>query len=533
MLREVPRIDRLALLTILMAVVILTITVLSLETRDLVKWSSDDGFYYLKVARNISTGNGSTFDEMNLTNGYHPLWMGILIPISWLLGDDLDLYFRTAMLLERVIFASMLLTFWQVVRRTFGSAVSFLCILVFFWPRFMNIMLSLLETSLVALLVVLALRNFLTIEDQKLRTPSRWKLGFWLALILMARLDVIFVVGIAVVITFLSEWQCRRSFQTAWYAVFPLWLPPFIVGVTYLSLNLIFFDHPVPISGSLKTSFPYLSSRHASIPLDVGLGSLVWIPVAVSMIVFPRIRQIWAEWGQLKRKYFVAWLSLSIGATLHLAWTLLFMDWAVFNWHFVVEVLAIVAGIPIILDLFFSTFPHSIHYAGAMIFAAMTFLVAANMYSVQKRYYLAYNDAVYDAARYVAENTPADTVFAMKDSGVFGYFSNRRTVNLDGVINSFDYQEYLRDGRLAEFLDLNQVSCLAQHAFIQGGPGYESGYMYTKLTIRSHMYEIDNVIDLHEKDEVYRSAPYNFTEYRKAVMLIFCPEEFEAELVIR
>ena len=41
----------------------------------------DDAYYYYKVAQNISEGHGSTFDGINPTNGYHPLWMLICIPI--------------------------------------------------------------------------------------------------------------------------------------------------------------------------------------------------------------------------------------------------------------------------------------------------------------------------------------------------------------------------------------------------------------------------------------------------------------------
>src|SRR5215216_5421538 len=47
----------------------------------LVRHLKDDSFYYLKTANNIALGLGSTFDGINQTNGYHPLWMLNLIPI--------------------------------------------------------------------------------------------------------------------------------------------------------------------------------------------------------------------------------------------------------------------------------------------------------------------------------------------------------------------------------------------------------------------------------------------------------------------
>ena len=41
----------------------------------------DDAYYYFKVAQNITEGLGSTFDGINMTNGYHPLWLLVCIPI--------------------------------------------------------------------------------------------------------------------------------------------------------------------------------------------------------------------------------------------------------------------------------------------------------------------------------------------------------------------------------------------------------------------------------------------------------------------
>lgn len=38
----------------------------------------DDSFYYFKIALNVASSHGSSFDGVTLTNGYHPLWMLIL-----------------------------------------------------------------------------------------------------------------------------------------------------------------------------------------------------------------------------------------------------------------------------------------------------------------------------------------------------------------------------------------------------------------------------------------------------------------------
>src|SRR5258706_9769487 len=43
----------------------------------------DDFYYYAEVARHIKETGLSSFDGVTLTNGYQPLWMAVLIAISF------------------------------------------------------------------------------------------------------------------------------------------------------------------------------------------------------------------------------------------------------------------------------------------------------------------------------------------------------------------------------------------------------------------------------------------------------------------
>lgn len=38
----------------------------------------DDGYYYLEIAQRVVRGEGTTLDGINPTNGFHPLWQGVL-----------------------------------------------------------------------------------------------------------------------------------------------------------------------------------------------------------------------------------------------------------------------------------------------------------------------------------------------------------------------------------------------------------------------------------------------------------------------
>ena len=65
------------------------------QSDNLLNWySTDDAFYYFKTAQNIAEGNGITFDGLAPTNGFHPLWMVICVPIFALAKYDLFLPLR-------------------------------------------------------------------------------------------------------------------------------------------------------------------------------------------------------------------------------------------------------------------------------------------------------------------------------------------------------------------------------------------------------------------------------------------------------
>ena len=58
------------------------------------------------------------------------------------------------------------------------------------------------------------------------------------------------------------------------------------------------------------------------------------------------------------------------------------------------------------------------------------------------------------------KSQPSDQRWACTDCGKLAFWSNRPVVNLDGLVNDFDYQRALRDGRLAEYLREKNVRYL-------------------------------------------------------------------------
>jgi hypothetical protein len=80
----------------------------------------------------------------------------------------------------------------------------------------------------------------------------------------------------------------------------------------------------------------------------------------------------------------------------------------------------------------------------------------------------------YDAALWIAENYPPDTVFASWNAGQLGFFSDRTFINLDGVINNVDYYERVLLGSvpLADYLVENKVDYIVDYSIYHPIPNF-------------------------------------------------------------
>src|SRR5438105_423385 len=89
-------------------------------------FTRDDAYYYFKVAENISEGHGSTFDGINATNGYHPLWMAICVPIFALARFDLILPLRILLMVMAAISAITSVLLFRLLRKAFPEPIAIL-----------------------------------------------------------------------------------------------------------------------------------------------------------------------------------------------------------------------------------------------------------------------------------------------------------------------------------------------------------------------------------------------------------------------
>src|SRR5512139_3885588 len=131
------------------------------------RWfTRDDAYYYFKVAQNISEGHGSTFDGINRTNGYHPLWMAICVPIFALARFDLVLPLRILFLVLSALSVWTGILLYRLVGRLFAPVIGAFAAL--YWVFSQTVLFRVykqgLETGIAALLIVLLLYKLFDFE---------------------------------------------------------------------------------------------------------------------------------------------------------------------------------------------------------------------------------------------------------------------------------------------------------------------------------------------------------------------------------
>ncbi len=168
----------------------------------LMQWYSiDDAYYYYKVAQNIWNGYGPTFDQINLTNGYHPLWMVVCLAVFWLSKFNLLLPLRVLVIVSGLFNAFTALLFFRFLARHIhpGAALVGAAILGLSPTIYSTVVVHGMESSISVFFIVLLVSNaakLLKMSDEK-KTSSRefLILGLVGAFTILARLDNVFLVA--------------------------------------------------------------------------------------------------------------------------------------------------------------------------------------------------------------------------------------------------------------------------------------------------------------------------------------------------
>ena len=462
----------------------------------------DDTYYYLQTAWNAKLLGFVTFDGLHATNGVQLLWFVIIfllaklaktkaillfttLAVSFLLNGLCYLFIlRIAAVLKQPILALFMASLWTLQSLPF------------------RIYSMGMENSLHALVFwcVIWQSTVFLIRVQNRDKPNFWGLTVVLILNAWTRLDsallstVLFTFCVGM-LAYTYRHNLRLFFQSHSKAITG---SSFLAGfglIAQLTAFRLMGDSLLPVSALIKTSDAVQGSNIESIDklveiLILGMPSILHgrfpTPILVLLGISGILLVILAgvsirDHSDEIRAFLNLWSCLLLGeAIYHVYVALSGVEYSpYFIWYRSPSfIFWIITGSLIALFTFehIKLVMHSINFhkwapvgCSLIIFAVAIYVFARSINFTSKLY-----AARYDAALWIAENSPPDTVFASWNAGQLGFFSNRTFINLDGLINNVDYYERVLKGSvpLADYLVENKVDYIVDYSIYHSIPDY-------------------------------------------------------------
>ena len=429
----------------------------------------DDAYYYFLTAQHIVAGEGPSVDGLNPSNGWHPLWMLVTTGIYALPYDDLDTPVRLTVGLGAVCDALAAVALFLGARRYVGQGAALVAGLVY-GVNMMPILQAVngLETGLGALCIALAWIATLAVAEQP-TTRRALLVGLIYGVCFLARTDLALIVvwlGLYVLAVLLRRPERLRL-------ALAVGLTGLVVILPWLVWNTANFGSPFDQSSAgavpwamqarFEASFPgqplwQLALRNASIQFWIR-GDHLGAPIIAGYVLWPlALFGLWRARRRPTRGLALMTALLLLGG-LTLVLVHIFARYYPRPWYFVVLAQSLSLG----LALFWA---HTRLVARVIgLTAGITVLLVSGLIAWQTGYYPWQVRMHYAEAAWVRENTPEDATIGSMNAGIIGYYSGRRTVNLDGVVNpaafaairEYRLLDYMREVGIDFFVDIDYI----------------------------------------------------------------------------
>jgi hypothetical protein len=451
--------------------------------------ATDDALYYPTVARNIVNGLGSSYDGITLTNGYHPLWCWLELPIAFATSSLNQMTYLWIVKLLMVVLVGLCVVVWEkVVFRITGStwmSSTFVVLIGAYWWS-VHVLYSGMETPLVVLMMGVSLLMAHRLIDNR-STGTAVALGAAMAFTLLARLDSVFFLGVLGLVVLLKL-KANIRLQLTWI------VPMVLIPIPYLLWNLRVFGNLVPVSGIRK------SVEAPSITDQLGIigrfFSEKWSKVysvlgpagAALMLAFVVVGLVivWIGRRELSRhakSLSILW-TVPVGAVMHFFYVATFMVEINVSWYQYAEYLTVFLFVSVVVAAAVSWLqarpiaekrpqiawaPFAAVYA--LIVATLLAFAPAAMPDVM-------NVRSYDAAMWSRQHLDAPNVrFGMYDPGVFRFVSGYPTVALNGLASTRDVTELVNQQKWSEIIRRYKINYVIQFVANEAMPSIPQQYI--------------------------------------------------------
>jgi hypothetical protein len=493
----------------------------------------DDSFYYLKIAQHLAQGQGSTFDGINLTNGYHPLWLWCLVPVFWFSADP-ESTRMLATTLQAFFFATSVGLYYLSARFLLSRFSATLA--TFLWAQLAyRYSLSGMEFGLYALAVSAFVFVYLrlVLAEGKVRPQSYFTLGLMASVTFLARVEAILLAACIGVSLAIREWQ--RGFDRKSIAkLFRFALPPLGTLVAYAAINLLLFGTALPVSGPVKHAWSEYYVTQSPIYQTQG-----WLAVKLALLSLP-MRALFQLRHLSQLLYPLYLVAGTLGAVIlyrfdrnlkplapliwfsvvHLiGYVIALQDsFAYMPWYFVIQpwLAAMLLGSVADRLLSFSTSLDTTMltrgFRCLVTSACIILWLGIPIYTLRNIFPLADvppapREPLLQAAEWIDANLPSDATVGAWNAGIIGFYSRRRVVNLDGLVNSWEFF-HSRQYDLCRYWDETGITYLAD-AFendrvLSSVPAYP---YYAHCADRLEILWSDRIPGISARIKVYRIRP--------------------------
>jgi hypothetical protein len=426
---------------------------------------SDDSLFYLVIARHIAAGDGSTFNGLFPTNGYHPLWEGVAALLALILPTK-SVLLLGGIWVQWLCEVTAVIVLLRSLRQILSAAARavFVGVMLLLFVAAGNLYWT--EAPMTVLFLALVLAIVLQEEPRHFVL-----LGVWLGLLFLSRLDNVFLVACLV----MGLWARRRDWRLAYTC-----LACGLIAAVYLAGNLYWFGHLMPISGAVKAAL----YRHQYFSGVLGANGLLSLAGAVALLLLNLAS------GLRPWRWRSAMIALAAGVVLQAAYikVLTYGDtWWV--WYYVPGYFCVGLFAADLLDRLLSG---DRRYLGPVLLAGcVAACVAIGGFKYQ------WNSSTHDpggrsgnwreawiAAVGRAVPDPASVLVIFDQPGLFAYGTSHPVLSLDGLTSNYQVDALLaRDGMYAQlarlkdaYLVIPQVAAGAElHAAVTTQTGYQTG----------------------------------------------------------
>jgi hypothetical protein len=403
----------------------------------------DDFYFYLKIALNIVSSGISTFDGTTITNGYHPLWMGIIVLLlKFTGGDNFYFFLLFSFLIGLLNTGSFLLLhriLWEIIPNK-GA-----CFLLAFGTLIFQTVITAsgMEVSLTIPLILL-LVFWIMASANRDRMPGMISLGFLSSLIVLSRLDSAILILIFLPFVVVGSDLRKIIKHIMAFGVGGLLVP------IYFAFNHFWLGSIMPTSGVAKHLKP---TFHFSLPTfnslfnpSEGLALYV-LPSAIASICGILV---YFSYRKTKSIYGKAIAPVLIFPIIYYPLLSLSSDWQLWFWYFYPIVIAAPISVALIFEIFISKRVFRFVFndksiAGAFTLFLLIMFGVLHIFASSTIDHIERNSIYYAALKIRAFEQAHPGRYAMGDRvGVVAYLIDSPVVQTEGLVMDKHFLEHIR-----------------------------------------------------------------------------------------